>query len=99
MACSRLLPHISSEGCSEPQTAGRSGRPNKVQRKSASRQGQGIPAGLPLGRPGSGDEMDGAVQQAAQPDRQFMSTIVHGPLGSPCLCGGILGCAVWRGHP
>ncbi len=31
-----------------------------------------MPAGLPCGRPGMGDEIEGAVQQAAQPGRQFM---------------------------
>ena len=31
---------------------------------------QGTPAGLPWGMPGMGDEMEGAVQQAAQPGRQ-----------------------------
>ncbi len=35
-ACSRVSPHISAEGCSEPQTAGRSGRPNRRQRRSVS---------------------------------------------------------------
>ena len=29
------------------------------------------PAGLPLGMPGMGDEMDGAIQQAPQPSRQL----------------------------
>jgi hypothetical protein len=36
----------------------------------ASKCGQGSPAGLPLGRPGLGVEMDGAMQHAAQPGRQ-----------------------------
>ena len=31
---------------------------------------QGTPAGFPLGMPGMGEEMEGAVQQAAQPGRQ-----------------------------
>jgi hypothetical protein len=35
---------------------------------------QGTPAGLPFGMPGMALEMDGAMQQAAQPGRQFMRT-------------------------
>ncbi len=31
---------------------------------------QGTPAGFPWGMPGMGEEMEGAVQQAAQPGRQ-----------------------------
>ena len=30
---------------------------------------QGIPAALPFGMPGMGEEMEGAMQQAAQPGR------------------------------
>jgi hypothetical protein len=30
-----------------------------------------MPAGLPSGKPGKGLEMEGAMQQAAQPGRQF----------------------------
>ncbi len=70
MACSRVSPHISRLGGSEPHTLGRSGRPNSRQRKASSRCGQGMPAGLPFGRPGMGLLMDGAMQQAAQPGRQ-----------------------------
>jgi hypothetical protein len=33
-----------------------------------------MPAGLPLGSPGIGLEMEGAMQHAAQPGRQSMST-------------------------
>jgi oxygen-independent coproporphyrinogen-3 oxidase len=33
---------------------------------------QRTPAGFPSGIPGTGDEMDGAMQQAAQPMRQFI---------------------------
>lgn len=33
---------------------------------------QRTPAGLPSGIPGSGDEMETAIQQAAHPIRQFM---------------------------
>jgi hypothetical protein len=34
---------------------------------------------LPWGRPGIGLEMDGAMQQAAQPGRQFMPGICRRP--------------------
>jgi hypothetical protein len=66
IACSRVSPHISCEGCKPPQHAGRSGRPKIVQRKSASRFGQGTPAGL------FKELIDGAMQHAAQPGRQFI---------------------------
>jgi len=65
-ACSRVSPHISREGCRPPQQAGRSGRAKMVQRKSASRCRQGTPAGL------ANEEIDGAMQQAAQAGRQAM---------------------------
>jgi hypothetical protein len=32
----------------------------------------GIPAGFPFGIPGIGDEIDGAIQQAAHPGLQFI---------------------------
>lgn len=35
-----------------------------------------MPAGLPWGSPGMGDEMEGAMQHAAHPGRQFMDCIV-----------------------
>eukprot|EP01036_Dinobryon_divergens_P036295 gene36295-47236_t len=102
MACSRLAPHISGPGASELHTAGRSGRPNRRQRISASSWGHAMPAGLPCGKPGRGLLIDGAVQQAAQPGRQgvagarrdarVMRSIV-GPaqwpaLNCPTRCGG-----------
>lgn len=33
-----------------------------------------MPAGLPCGKPGMGDEMEGAMQHAAHAGRQFMAT-------------------------
>jgi hypothetical protein len=63
-ACSRLSPHISSDGCKPEQHAGRCGWPNRVQRKSPSRCRHGTPAGL------FSEEIDGAMQQAAQAGRQ-----------------------------
>ena len=35
-----------------------------------------MPAGLPLGMPGMGDEMDGAMQQAPQPGRHSKVSVV-----------------------
>ena len=65
-AASREVPHISSEGWSLPQTAGRSGRPNSMHRPSGASWTHGTPAGFPFGMPGMGEEMDGAMQHAAQ---------------------------------
>jgi hypothetical protein len=53
-------------------TAGRSGFPNNAQRKSARNCTHLTPAGLPSGMPGIGDEIEGAMQHAPQPERQFM---------------------------
>jgi hypothetical protein len=36
-----------------------------------------MPAGLPLGIPGKGEVMEGAMQQAAQAGRQFMLQVVR----------------------
>lgn len=73
------MPHISSDGRSEAQNAGRSGLPNNLQRSASSSCTQGTPAGLPLGMPGMGEVMDGAMQQAPQPGRQekIVSTMSH----------------------
>ena len=75
-ACSRVSPHISAAGFSEAHTAGRSGWPKMAQASSAVSCTQRTPAGLlmPLtsGMPGIGVEMEGAMQQAPQPGRQFM---------------------------
>jgi len=72
-AASRESPHISSEGRSPPQNAGRSGRPNTAHRMSGSNWAHGWPAGLPCGMPGSADVIDGAIQQAPQPARHERS--------------------------
>ena len=78
-AAARLIPHISMDGRSELQNAGRSGLPNSLQRNASSNCTQGTPAGLPCGMPGMGEVMDGAVQQAPQPGRQEkeVSTMAH----------------------
>nr|WP_222846742.1 NUDIX domain-containing protein [Chitinolyticbacter meiyuanensis] len=70
MAPARSAPHMSSAGCNPPHTAGRSGRPNSLQRQASSSCTHGTPAGLPCGMPGMALEIDGAMQQAAQPLRQ-----------------------------
>jgi hypothetical protein len=64
-------PHICVDGCRLPQTAGRSGFPKIRQRPSSSSCMQGTPAGLPPGMPGIGEEIEGAMQQAAQPALQL----------------------------
>jgi hypothetical protein len=72
IACGRLAPHISSEGCRPEQQAGRSGCPKMRQRMSASSCMHGTPAALPFGIPGMALEIEGAMQQAPQWSRQFM---------------------------
>jgi hypothetical protein len=64
---------MSSEGRRLVHTAGRSGRPNSAQRKSGSSCTQGMPAGLPWGIPGIGEEIDGAMQHAPHCARQSIS--------------------------
>lgn len=76
MACSALLPHMAGEGARLAQTAGRSGRPKIRQRLASSSCTQRTPAGLPSGMPGIGLEMEGAMQQAAQPGRQSMGLLL-----------------------
>jgi hypothetical protein len=65
-ASTREAPHMAAEGCREAHTAGLSGRPKRRQRHWSSSCTQGMPAGLPLGMPGMGELMEGAVQQAPQ---------------------------------
>jgi hypothetical protein len=45
------------------------------QRLSAVRWTQRIPAGLPSGIPGIGDDKDGAIQHAPHPALQFITLI------------------------
>ena len=66
IACSRVDPHISMEGRSEVHTCGRSAFPKSLQRSASSRCEQGTPAGF------ASEEIDGAMQQAAQCGRQSM---------------------------
>ena len=70
-ACSRVSPHILCTGLKPIHTGGRSGFPKMRQLFSSLNCTHRMPAGLPLGMPGMGDEMDGAIQQAPQPSRQL----------------------------
>jgi hypothetical protein len=71
-ACCAEEPHICTSGVSEVHTAGRSGRPKRRQRRASSSWTHGTPAALPPGMPGIAVLIEGAMQQAAQPVRQFM---------------------------
>jgi hypothetical protein len=86
-AWSRLVPHISVEGLSDRQTAGRSGRPNSRHRSLSSSCTQRTPAGLPRGMSGMGDVMEGAVQQAPQWSRQFMMRMLSADAHMPTANG------------
>jgi hypothetical protein len=55
---------------SDAQTLGRSDLPNSAHRKSSVSCTQRTPAGLPLGMPGIGVEIEGAIQHAPQWGRQ-----------------------------
>jgi hypothetical protein len=79
IACSREFPHISLEGWSPEQKAGRSGLPNSAQRRAVVSCTHGTPAGLPWGMPGMAWVMDGAMQQAPQPLLQRMSRLCKVP--------------------
>ena len=65
-ASERLAPHMSIDGRSDTQNAGRSGRPNNLQRHCSSNCTHATPAGLPCGMPGIGEVMEGATQHAPQ---------------------------------
>ncbi len=75
IACTRLVPHMSAEGCSPPQNAGRSGLPKMRQRLSSPSWMHLTPAGFPNGIPGIGLVIDGAMQHAPQSSRQFMAAL------------------------
>ena len=64
--------HMSAIGLRLAQTAGRSGWRKIAQRESLVRWMQRTPAGFPSGIPGIGDEIEGAMQHAPQPERQSM---------------------------
>lgn len=73
IAASRLVRHISCDGCRPEQTFGRRGEPKMLQRLSAESWTQRVLAGLPLGIPGIGLLIDGAVQQAPQSGRHSIN--------------------------
>lgn len=75
IACSRLVPHISTDGCRPPQNAGRSGLPKMRQRLLFPSWTHLTPAGFPFGIPGIGLFIDGAMQHAPQLSRQFMASL------------------------
>lgn len=69
IASSALVPHIAICGRSRVHTAGRSGFPNNAHRLESVNWTQRMPAGLPCGIPGIGEEIEGAMQHAPQPER------------------------------
>lgn len=69
MASLALEPHISLFGRKLLQTAGLSPLPNMRQRLSSESWMQRTPAGFPSSMPGIDDDIEGAMQQAAQPVR------------------------------
>ena len=66
---------MGTDGRSELHTSGRPGTPNSLQRSSSSSWTQRTPAGLPWGMSGMALLIDGAMQQAAQDERQFMDPV------------------------
>ena len=66
------VPHISADARRLLHTNGRSGSPKILQRFSSSSCTQRCPANFPCGAPGIGEEIEGAIQHAPQPERQFM---------------------------
>lgn len=65
-------------GRSDVHTAGRSGMPKSAHRPSGVSCTHGTPAGFPLGMPGMGELIEGAMQHAAQPTRHSIGS--SGPL-------------------
>lgn len=61
------------------------------QRISASSWTQGTPAGLPLGIPGIGLVMEGAMQHAPQPGRQAAAVYVVVAIGEAGRASGMAG--------
>jgi hypothetical protein len=66
-ASSALDPHISIEGVKLTHIFGRSFLPKSLHLLSSVNWTHRIPAGLPLGMPGIAEDIDIAMQQAAQP--------------------------------
>gem|GEM_PF-2477911 len=76
---------MSGAGFNDEHTSGRSGCPKIKHRLSADNCTHRTPAGLLIpfifGMPGIGDEIDGAMQHAPQPGRQF----IRGPVSAATL--------------
>jgi len=74
MASALSLPQMYSSGVKLPQTFGLAGSSKIAQLKSLNNCTQGTPAALPLGIPGMGELIEGAIQHAPQPDRHNITT-------------------------
>lgn len=72
MASKELRPHISGLGRRFTHTFGRWGMPKRRQRFSSVNCTQRTPALFPPGMPGIGEEIEGAMHQAAQPIRHLI---------------------------
>jgi len=72
-ASSREIPHMSIDGRKLSHTCGRWGVSKMAHCNRAVRCTQAVPAGLPRGIPGIGEEIDRAMQQAPHPGLQFMN--------------------------
>jgi hypothetical protein len=79
-----LEPHISTDAPKLLHTNGRRGSSKIIQRFSASSCVQRTPANLPPGMPGIGEEIEGAMQHAPQPARQFILITVYGLMEMTC---------------
>jgi len=84
-ACSRLSPHMSGAGFNDEHTSGRSGCPKIKLRSSTDncthRTAAVLLVPFIIGMPGIGDDIDGAMQHAPQPGREF----IRGPLSVATL--------------
>jgi hypothetical protein len=76
MASSRLLPQTAGSAENTEQTVGRLGWAKMLQRLSRDKFTQRTPAALPSGMPGSGELMEGEMQQAPQPGRHCMERLL-----------------------
>jgi hypothetical protein len=73
IAASRFVEHISIDGFRLLQTAGRNAEPKRLHKLSSDNWTHRTFAGFPCGMPGIGLEIDGAIQQAPQSGRQFIT--------------------------
>jgi hypothetical protein len=75
MAYSELWPHISSDGFKLTHTPGLSGEPKSLHKPFSSSCMHLVPAGLPSGIPGIGEEIEGAMQQAEHPGLHLIPVV------------------------